>query len=67
MNTHTVGQSAMVGWRSKLGERIAEPVARRSPLEAQQVYTGLGLIFLGLSIWYVGSTIARVVRGGASG
>lgn len=62
MDVRTVGDSAMVGWRDKLGRRVADPVARRSPFDASQIYAGIGLVFLGLSLWYVGSTLARIAR-----
>lgn len=62
MDVRTVGDSAMTGWRDAIGRRIAEPVARHSRFGAGQVYAALGLVFLGLSLWYVGSTLARLAR-----
>jgi hypothetical protein len=62
MDARTVGDSAMVGWRAKLGERIAEPVARRSRFDAGQVYAAIGMLFLALSLWYVGATFVRMAR-----
>jgi hypothetical protein len=62
MDVRTVGDSAMTGWRDTVGRRVAGPVARRSPLKASQVYAGIGFLFLGLSLWYVGSTLARIAR-----
>jgi hypothetical protein len=64
MDAQTVGHSAMVGWRAKLGDRIAEPVARRSRFDADQVYAAVGLVFLALSLWYVVSTFVRMARRG---
>jgi hypothetical protein len=52
----------MMGWRAKVGERIAEPVARRSRFDADQVYAAVGLVFLALSLWYVVSTFVRMAR-----
>lgn len=52
----------MTGWRDAIGRRIAGPVARHSRFDAGQVYAAVGLLFLGLSLWYVGSTVARVAR-----
>jgi hypothetical protein len=57
-----MGHSAMMGWRAKVGERIAEPVARRSRFDADQVYAAVGLVFLALSLWYVVSTFVRMAR-----
>jgi hypothetical protein len=62
MQIRTVGESAMTGWRGKLGERVAGPVAKRSPLTPEQVYAGIGFAFLALSLWYIVSTLARAYR-----
>jgi hypothetical protein len=64
MQIRAVGESAMTGWRAKLGERVAEPVSKRSPLTPEQVYAGIGFVFLALSLWYVGSTLVRAYRKG---
>ncbi len=64
MDVRLVGDSAMVGWRDRVGRRVAGPVADRTRLDASQVYAGLGWLFLGLSAWYVASTLARVARQG---
>jgi hypothetical protein len=64
VDVRTVGDSAMVGWRDRVGRRVAGPVADRTRLDASQVYAALGWIFLGLSVWYVASTLARAARGG---
>lgn len=62
MDVRTVGDSAMVGWRDRIGRGLAGPVARRTRLDASQVYAGIGMLFLGLSLWYVASTLGRIAR-----
>lgn len=64
MDVRTVGDSAMVGWRDRIGRRLAGPVAARTGLEASQVYAGLGIVFLALSAWYVATTLGRIARRG---
>ena len=41
---------------------IAEPVARRAPLDSEQVRALLGAIFFALSVLYVVKTIAAATR-----
>jgi len=62
MDTRTVGESALVGWRGTVGRQVADQVSRRTRLDAEQVRVAVGLAFLGLSIWYVASTIARIAK-----
>jgi hypothetical protein len=62
MVVRTIGETAMTGWRDAVGRRLAGPVSKRSPLDASQVYAGIGILFLGLSLWYVVSTLARIAR-----
>jgi hypothetical protein len=62
MDVRTIGDSAMTGWRDTVGRKVAGPVSKRSPLDASQVYAGIGLLFLSMSLWYVGSTLARIAR-----
>jgi hypothetical protein len=62
MDVRTIGDSAMTGWRDAIGRKVAGPASRRSPLDAGQVYAAIGVLFLGMSLWYVGSTLARIAR-----
>ena len=62
MDARTVGESALVGWREKVGGRVADAVGERTRLDADQVRVAVGLLFLALSVWYVASTAARIAR-----
>ena len=42
----TLGQTGLQGWREKVADGIAEPVAQRAPLDADQVRAALGALFL---------------------
>jgi hypothetical protein len=57
-----VGQAGLQGWRVKVADGIAEPVARRAPLEADQVRALLGAVFFVLSVLYVAKTVAAATR-----
>ncbi len=64
------GQVGLKGWRHKVAEAAAEPVARRTPLNPDQVRAVLGTVFFSLSSLYVTKTIAsagRELRRGRSG
>ena len=45
-----LGQTGLQGWREKVADGIAEPVARRAPLDSEQVRALLGAIFFVLSV-----------------
>ena len=52
-----LGQTGLQGWREKLADGIAEPVAEHVPLEAEQVRATLGALFFVLSVIYIVNTI----------
>jgi hypothetical protein len=57
-----LGQAGLQGWREKVADGIAEPVARRAPLDSEQVRALLGAIFFVLSVLYVVKTFAAATR-----
>jgi len=52
-----LGQTGLQGWREKVADGIAEPVAEHVPLEADQVRATLGALFFVLSVIYIVNTI----------
>ena len=63
MTTATrAGQAALQGWRAKVADSVAEPVAKRSPLSEDQVRAAIGALFFVLSVLYVAKTISALVR-----
>jgi hypothetical protein len=63
MTTATqAGQAALQGWRAKVADGVAEPVAKRSPLSEDQVRAAVGALFFVLSVIYVAKTISALVR-----
>ncbi|MBA3329077.1 MAG: hypothetical protein H0T43_12330 [Solirubrobacterales bacterium] len=62
-----LGTAGLQGWRAKVGDGLAEPVASRTPLQTEQVRAAIGALFFVLSVMYVVKTIAvaaRQIRGG---
>jgi hypothetical protein len=63
----SIGEAGLQGWRKALGDRVAPPVAGRTPLAEDQVRAAIGAVFFVLSVIYVVKTVsaaARQVRGG---
>jgi hypothetical protein len=63
MRTATkLGQTGLQGWREKVADGIADPVARRAPLDSDQVRAVLGAAFFVLSVVYVVKTLTAAMR-----
>jgi len=60
MDAKTVGQAGLAGWRAKVADAVAVPVARRSGLDADQVRAAVGALFFALSVVYVAGTVKRM-------
>ena len=58
----SLGQAGLQGWREKVADGIAEPVARRAPLESEQVRALIGAVFFVLSVVYVIKTLTAATR-----
>jgi hypothetical protein len=54
----SIATAGLQGWRRKLGDAVAEPVAQRTPLASDQVRAALGALFFALSVTYVVKTIS---------
>jgi hypothetical protein len=50
MDATKLGQAGLVGWRRTVGERIAEPVSRRTRLTFDQVLAVVGAVFFVLTV-----------------
>jgi len=57
-----VGTAGLQGWRRKVGDAVAEPVAQRTPLGAEQVRAAVGALFFVLSVLYVIKTLTIAAR-----
>ena len=56
------GHAALVGWRKALADATAPRVANRAPLSENQVRAAIGGVLFAASLYYVISTIVRLVR-----
>ena len=57
-----IGEAGLQGWREKVADAVSEPLARRAPLEEDQVRALIGGVFFVLSVVYVVKTISVVAR-----
>jgi hypothetical protein len=62
MDRAEVGKAALVGWRAKVADTVADPVAARTPLSGDAVRALVGVLLFALSAYYVAGTIARAAR-----
>ncbi len=61
MDAISFGKAGLQGWRAKLADAVADPVARNSGLTDDQVRAAVGAVFFVLSVVYVGQTLKRLV------
>jgi hypothetical protein len=64
MDAISFGKAGLQGWRAKLADAVADPVARNSGLTDDQVRAAVGAVFFVLSVVYVGGTIKRLAARG---
>ena len=63
MTTATeLGQTGLQGWREKVADGFSRPVARRAPVEEDQVRAVIGAAFFVLAVIYVVKTISAATR-----
>ncbi|HEX2103592.1 MAG TPA: hypothetical protein VHF51_08060 [Solirubrobacteraceae bacterium] len=48
-----LGTAGLQGWRAKVGDAVAKPVSRRTPLDDEQVRAAVGALFFVLAVMYV--------------
>ena len=57
-----MGQAGLQGWREKVADGVAEPVAARLNLKEEHVRALVGGAFFVLSVIYVAKTLAVAAR-----
>jgi hypothetical protein len=63
MDALHVGKAGLQGWRAKVADAVAEPVARNSRFSDEQVRAVVGGLFFALSVVYVVGTVKRMATG----
>jgi hypothetical protein len=61
-NATQIGTAGLQGWRAKVGQAVAPPVAKRTPLDEEQVRAIVGAAFLALSVFYVVKSVLAFAR-----
>jgi hypothetical protein len=61
-NTEQLGLAGLTGWREAIADRVAPPVASKAPASEDQVRAIVGATFFLLSLYYVITTIGRLVK-----
>jgi hypothetical protein len=64
--TEQLGQAGLTGWREKVANTVAPPVAKKAPASEDQVRAVVGAAFFLLSLYYVISTIAKMAKAAKS-
>ena len=62
MDAVSFGKAGLQGWRAKVADAVATPVARNSGLSDYQVRAVLGGVFFVLSVAYVVQTVRQLQR-----
>jgi hypothetical protein len=57
-----LGQTGLQGWRAKVADGLSRPIAKRAPVEEDQVRAVIGAGFFVLAVIYVVKTISAATR-----
>jgi hypothetical protein len=60
--TEHFGHAGLAGWRETVADKVASPAANRIPASEDQVRAIVGATFFLLSLYYVVTSIGRMVR-----
>jgi hypothetical protein len=60
--TEHFGHAGLTGWRETVADRVASPVASKTPASEDQVRALIGAAFFLLSVYYVATSIARMAK-----
>jgi hypothetical protein len=57
-----LGELGLQGWRKPVADAASAPLSKVTPLSRTELGACIGLGFVGLSAWYLGTTLARFLR-----
>ena len=61
-NVKQVGHAGLQGWREKVADGVAPPVAKRTKLSEEQVRAIVGATFFVLAVIYVANALKELVQ-----
>ena len=61
MDNVALGKAGLKGWRAKIADAVASPVAKRSRFSEDQVRAVVGALFVLVSVVYLAGAVRRVV------
>ncbi len=64
MDVKAMGRAGLSGWQEKVGERLAEPVAKRTGWDEEQVLSAIGWLLLLLALYQFVGLVRKVIRAG---
>lgn len=56
-----MGQAGLQGWREKVADAVSQPVAKRAPVQEDQVRAFIGAAFFVLSVIYIFQAIKAIM------
>jgi hypothetical protein len=62
----SIAQAGLVGWRKAIADSVAPRAASRAPISEERLRAAIGAAFFLLSLYYVASTIARMIKSAPS-
>jgi hypothetical protein len=61
-STEQLGKIGLTGWREKVADVVAPPVSKKAPVSEDQARAIVGGAFFVLSVYYVVTTVAKMVK-----
>jgi hypothetical protein len=56
-----LGKAGLAGWREKVADKAAPPVAAKAPVDEDSIRAVIGALFFALSLIYVIGTVRRAL------
>jgi hypothetical protein len=57
-----LGEIGLTGWRKPVADAASRPLTKVTPMSREELRAWVGLGFVLISAWYLGSTLARFLR-----
>ena len=60
--TQNFGHAGLTGWREAVADKVAPPVAGKTPASEDQIRAIVGALFFLLALYYVATSIGRMAK-----